>query len=377
MEVRRLDDPPRPTKPYDERTWQAILTCGDQVEEALRRQDVRLTMGGEPTFVSIDDRDGEEWNTAALGPGKLAIASTLARNLHRRFAPGGLLHHGQGKWYPGEPLPRWAISLYFRKDGEPIWRDPALYAAGEGSAPAGDREAQAFGEALCRRLGIDPTFLMPGYEDVFYYLWRERRLPVNVDPFETRLEDAQERTRLRRVFEQGLDHPVGLVLPLAARLRSGWRRRPALLERPAGSCARGASTCCRATRPWGFACRSIRSPGPTTPSSSRPIERDPFAPRQPLSPRAALTRAPGPPAQTRAGGPPARARSLGRRGAAHGPLPGAAPGDPARVPPARRDAGGVPGAGGRGRGHGSPAAAAGAARGVPARQATTGSSESR
>jgi uncharacterized protein (DUF2126 family)/transglutaminase-like putative cysteine protease len=295
MEVRRLDDPPRPSKPYDERTWQAILACGDRVDEALVRMDVRLTMGGEPTFVSIDDRDAEEWNTAALGPRKLAVATRLAHNLQRRFAPGGLMHHGQGKWYPGEPLPRWAISCYFRQDGEPIWRDPALFADGRGVEQAGEREARAFGEALCRRLGLAPSFLVPAYEDVFYYLWRERRLPVNVDPLDARLEDAQERTRLRRIFEQGLGKVVGLALPLAAesdpegrepgvRFGSGpWVLRDGRLYLLPGD------------SPMGLRLPLDALPWARPEDTAMPIERDPFAPRQPLAPRAVLSRASGGP----------------------------------------------------------------------------------
>jgi uncharacterized protein (DUF2126 family)/transglutaminase-like putative cysteine protease len=283
VEVRRLDDPPRPSKPYDDRTWQAILSCGDRVDEALSRQDVRLTMGGEPTFVSIDDRDADEWNTAALGSRKLAIATELAGNLQRRFAPGGLLHHGQGKWYPGEPLPRWAISCYFRKDGEPVWRDPSLWADGQAAEPVGQREAAAFGEALCRRLGLASSFLIPGYEDVYYYLWRERRLPVNVDPLEARLEDAQERARLRRLFEQGLGSPVGLVLPLAAdsdperedpgvRFTSGrWHLRGDRLYLLPGD------------SPMGFRLPLDALPWAPPEEVSLPIERDPLAPRQPLA----------------------------------------------------------------------------------------------
>ncbi len=70
---------PRVTKPYTEEQWETILALGDAVDADLGRMDVRLTMGGEPTFVSADDRDGAEWNTAALGPTKRALAADAAR----------------------------------------------------------------------------------------------------------------------------------------------------------------------------------------------------------------------------------------------------------------------------------------------------------
>jgi uncharacterized protein (DUF2126 family) len=89
--------------------------------------DVRLTMGGEPTFVAIDDPDGAEWNTAALGPTKRFYAAELFHRL-REIRPHGLMHFGQGKWYPGEQLPRWSLNCFWRKDGEPIWNAPDLYA---------------------------------------------------------------------------------------------------------------------------------------------------------------------------------------------------------------------------------------------------------
>jgi uncharacterized protein (DUF2126 family) len=139
----------------------------------------------------------------------------LVRRLRDRFAPGGFLHHGQGKWYPGESLPRWAYGLYWRRDGQPIWRNPALVADENQRARAYTAEdARAFIAHLAERLGVDKRYAAPGYEDVWYYLWKERRLPVNVDPFDSKLENKEDRARLAKVFEQGLDKVVGYALPL-------------------------------------------------------------------------------------------------------------------------------------------------------------------
>jgi uncharacterized protein (DUF2126 family)/transglutaminase-like putative cysteine protease len=216
MGVTRIEDRPRPTKSYTDEQWEAILSCGDAVERILLDNDVRLTMGGEPTFVSIDTMESAEWNTDALGPTKAQLSDGLIRRLRRRFAPTGLIVHGQGKWYPGEPLPRWAYSLYFRKDGEPIWNDGDLIA--DASNHGHDTQsAQTLIHRIITCLGVSGDFVIPAYEDVFYHLWRERRLPSNVDPFDSQLDDEMERTQLRRVFEQGLAAVVGYAVPLRAR----------------------------------------------------------------------------------------------------------------------------------------------------------------
>jgi uncharacterized protein (DUF2126 family)/transglutaminase-like putative cysteine protease len=214
MSVRRIHEDPRVTKPYSDEQWIEIESLGHQVDADLKAHDVRLTMGGEPTFVSIDDMDGAEWNMDAVGPTKYKRADTLIRRLRDRFAPGGFLHHGMGKWYPGESLPRWTLGLYWRKDGEPIWRDPSLIAAETASGKLSSYEARVFMLNLAERLDVNPAHALPGYEDTWYYLWKERRLPVNVDPFESKLENEEDRKRLARVFEQGLDKVIGYALPL-------------------------------------------------------------------------------------------------------------------------------------------------------------------
>ncbi|PTX91983.1 IMP dehydrogenase [Verrucomicrobia bacterium LW23] len=217
MSVTRVYETPRVTKPYTEEQWEAIEALGHKVDERLKAGDVRLTMGGEPTFVSATNMDGEEWNFTALSPEKARMGGTLLKRLKNRWSPGALLHWGQGKWYPGEPLPRWAYSCYWRRDGVPIWEDPKLI--GDEGADYGytDKEAMNFISVLADRLDLDPSYCISAYEDVFYYLWKERRLPVNVDPFQSKLKEKIERDRLARIFEQGLDKVVGGVLPLTRR----------------------------------------------------------------------------------------------------------------------------------------------------------------
>jgi uncharacterized protein (DUF2126 family)/transglutaminase-like putative cysteine protease len=224
--VRRVHEDPRVTKPYTEKQWEDIRGLGRQVDAEIQALDIRLTMGGEPTFVSIDDMEGAEWNTEALGLHKRERAGVLLRRLHGAFAPGGLLHYGQGKWYPGEPLPRWALGCYWRTDGVPMWRNPELIADEHRSYGVTADLARRFGERLAARLGVNPDFLAPGYEDWIYYLWREANQPANLDPIAIPWA-PQYRDDLSLALSRGLDTPVGYALPLLWDWsRSGWHSAP-------------------------------------------------------------------------------------------------------------------------------------------------------
>ena len=215
MRIDRIHEDPRVTRPYRDEEWEQIQRLGQHVDERLVAGDVRLTMGGEPTFVSIDDMDGAEWNTEAVGNHKRRLSEQLIQRLRAAFAPGGLLHYGQGKWYPGESLPRWSLGCFWRPDGVPVWQDVALIADGMTPANFTIADARRFMETLARLLGLEPRWVQPAFEDVTHYLLKEQQLPVNVDPCDAKLRDPEERARLARVFARGLDQPCGYVLPLA------------------------------------------------------------------------------------------------------------------------------------------------------------------
>ncbi len=214
MKITRIDEKPRVTFPFSDAAWQALDRLGEKVDADLVKNDVRLTMGGEPTFVSIDDYKSAEWNTDALGPTKRILADKLIRRLRDHFAPGGLLHYGQGKWYPGEPLPRWALSLFWRKDGKPIWQDEKLIAMpGQTRMPTTD-QAHEFTEKLAARLGITAEHVLPAFEDPAERMLKEGALPANIDPSNPDIDDPVERARILREYDRYLSVPTGYVLPV-------------------------------------------------------------------------------------------------------------------------------------------------------------------
>ena len=298
MSVTRVWEAPRVTKPYSDAQWLEIEGLGQRIDHDLNALDVRLTMGGEPTFISMDDPDGAEWNTAALGPTKRKIAGKLFHRLREKYAPLGLAHFGQGKWYPGEQLPRWSLNCFWRKDGEPIWTDPALYAdetkAGTADAALGAR----FLTEIAKRLGLDQKYVFPAFEDAFYYMWRERRLPLNVDIFDNKLGDPMERERLSRVFEQGLSKEVGHVLPLLRTPAGVWQSGPWFLRSERCYLMAGDS-------PIGYRLPLVSQPWATETDFPYVYPPDPLQPVKPLptaaafKPQARSTRFSAAPASTK------------------------------------------------------------------------------
>lgn len=212
--VFRLEEKPRVTKPYDDDAWQEIIRVGEMVDADLEKNDVRLTMGGEPTFVSIDNVDAPEWNSAADGEHKRNLANHLLMRLRSQFGSGALIQVGQGKWYPGEPLPRWKLSCIWRKDGVSIWNNPELFADVSKHYSYDAESGASFLHLLTGKIGLDPKRIIPAYEDPFYFVWEEGKLPVNFDPLSGDLSQSLERQKLLEVLQHGMNRPVAYVLPL-------------------------------------------------------------------------------------------------------------------------------------------------------------------
>ncbi len=219
MTVGRVNEPARLAKPYSEAEWARVRAVAHAVDRDLRAQDVRLTMGGEPTFVGIDEPDSLQWNFEALGPAKRTRGLELIWALRERTAPGGLLHLGQGKWYPNEMLPRWAFMCLSRVDGVPVWEDGSLFALPTTAYGFGDAEAKRFAEALTRRLGVSVENLLPAFnfeagdgldEPVGYVLPLRRRQPGGVLAWSSQLWFERPE---RLVLAPG-DSPIGYRVPV-------------------------------------------------------------------------------------------------------------------------------------------------------------------
>ncbi|MDO6596660.1 transglutaminase family protein [Oceanihabitans sp. 2_MG-2023] len=211
--VKRIFESPRVTKPYTEEQWKAIDKLGNKVEKQLQKNDVRLTMGGEPTFISIDDLESPEWNTAADGPHKQKLAKDLSQRLYDKFGNGAVLHHAQGKWYPGEPLPRWQIEICWRKDGRPIWFNKKYLATFADDFVVPANTDKLFLETLTKYLGVSSQHIIPGFEDAFYFLWEQGNLPIDIDPTKDK-DNALVKNKLKEILENGTSTPIGHLLPL-------------------------------------------------------------------------------------------------------------------------------------------------------------------
>ncbi|HXO82039.1 MAG TPA: transglutaminase family protein, partial [Mycobacterium sp.] len=238
--VTRIHEDPRVTLPYTDEAWATIQDVARGVDRRLTDGDVRLTVGGEPTFVSVDNQVDDEWITAADGPHKRERASELAARLKAQWAPHGLVHRGQGRWYPGEPLPRWQIGLYWRTDGQPLWPDGSLLADPWGPAgpPAPDSAAHDLLAAIADGLSLPLSQVRPAYEDPLSRMAAKARLPKG-DPVtpdadldsEAGKDTAAGRAELLARLDESTEAPTAFVLPLHRRDDDGgwasadWRLR--------------------------------------------------------------------------------------------------------------------------------------------------------
>ena len=237
MRVGRLGHEARPTTPYSEDTWKALLEGSDRADASLDEAGLQLTVGGEPTFNSRLHPEAPEWRSEAIGPTKWEQGVALAAELRDRLAPGAAILRREGKWYPGESLPRWALDVVGLRDGTRLW------SGGGARREASPAAAEMLVRAIAARLQLADAAPMAALEDPWQHVRDEADLPPGVNALEANLADGEERRRLARVLDHGLAKPVAFALPLA-RVEGAWQtarwefRREALFliagDAPAG-----------------------------------------------------------------------------------------------------------------------------------------------
>ena len=212
--VRRMQQELRATLPYTPAQVDRIQHLGEAVDQRLQAAGLELTMGGEPTFVSAEDMTSAQWTVAADGPEKREMANRLAAALQDRYAKGGLVQRGEGKWYPGEQLPRWQIGLIWRADGEQLWSDPALLANPLDAAQT-DPDVAAAAEQLARAItadfGLPDEQLQPAFEDPFAQLAADLSQPIGARP---KFDPAQPDLELVSTLDGAEVDVAAWVLPL-------------------------------------------------------------------------------------------------------------------------------------------------------------------
>ena len=214
MTITRIYEDRRVTKPYTTAEWILIDELGKKVDASLNAQNIALTMGGEPTFVSTANPEGDEWKYTALSQNKFELGIILLQRLKQKFAINGLLQISLGKWYPNEVLPRWAMQCYWRKDNEKILQNPGVIANYQAKYDYTLQCAKRFIEHLAKRLGIPKQYVLAAREDTPYFLWQEQRIPIASDMLSADVTDKDERKRLQTLIDKNLNVEVGYVLPL-------------------------------------------------------------------------------------------------------------------------------------------------------------------
>ncbi len=213
--IHRLGHEVRPTTPYTDEVWSQLVDAGDRVDHALTASGLDVWIGGEPTFIAREGQTKEEWQGGAIGADKWKRGRKLADQLRDRLAPGGLILFRQGKVYPGESLPRWALDVIARRDGKPLWPERPLVEAGT------IENAKTVATKLAAELGIAAA-LHAAYEDPWEVLRSEAQLPPSIDPRTAGLDDPEERRRLAKILDRGVGREVGYVLPLGRQAET-WR----------------------------------------------------------------------------------------------------------------------------------------------------------
>ena len=199
----------------------------DTIEERLRSHGIKLTLGGEPTYVP-EKPEGAEWMVAAVGPTKLRYAYELADKLIAEFMPGAVTIFSPGKRYPGEVNPRWVVNLLANRDGLPIAPPPIL---GQKATPP-VKVLEALRGALSKSLRLPPENWLDARDPVD----GSRQiavLPLDHDGKRWKSERWPLPNRRKTLELIAAEGPAGLRLPLNL-LPPEAMRRALTLEAHAG-----------------------------------------------------------------------------------------------------------------------------------------------